>query len=97
MRVVVADTGPLHYLILISRIDILPTLFETVFIPSVVRDELAHAEAPAAVQKWIIHPPAWLEVRQGMTADYTDAAWLALDAGEKAAIALAASWPPTSC
>jgi hypothetical protein len=26
MRLVVADTGPLHYLILISHIDILPTL-----------------------------------------------------------------------
>ena len=90
MRLVVADTGPLHYLILIGQINILPTLFETVFIPSVVRDELAHAEAPVAVQAWIAHSPDWLKVRNGMTADYTDGGWLALDEGEKAAIALAA-------
>jgi len=90
MRLVVADTGPLHYLILIGQINILPTLFETVFIPSVVRDELAHAEAPVAVREWIAHSPAWLEVRNGMIADYTDGGWLALDEGEKAAIALAA-------
>jgi hypothetical protein len=32
-RVVIADAGPLHYLVLIGCSDILPTLFETVFIP----------------------------------------------------------------
>lgn len=89
MRLVVADTGPIHYLILIGQIDILPTLFETVFLPSVVREELAHAEAPTVVREWISHPPAWLEVRSGLVADHTDAAWLTLDEGEKAAIALA--------
>ena len=90
MRLVVADTGPLHYLILIGHINILHTLFETIYIPSVVRDELAHTEAPAVVQEWIAHSPAWIKVRNGMTADYGDAGWLVLDEGEKAAIALAA-------
>jgi predicted nucleic acid-binding protein len=89
MRLVVADTGPLHYLVLISHIEILPMLFETVFIPSVVCDELAHAEAPTVVQEWIMHPPAWLEVRDVITADYNDPAWLVLDEGERAAITLA--------
>jgi len=34
MRLVVADTGPLNYLILIEAIDLLPKLFETIFIPT---------------------------------------------------------------
>lgn len=50
MRLVVADTGPIHYLILIEQIELLPRLFAQVFLPSIVRDELAHAEAPDAVQ-----------------------------------------------
>jgi predicted nucleic acid-binding protein len=33
MRVVVADTGPLNYLVLIGESDILPKLFEAVFVP----------------------------------------------------------------
>jgi predicted nucleic acid-binding protein len=50
MRLVVADTGPLNYLILIDAIDVLPNLFETIFMPVAVRDELAHADAPAPVR-----------------------------------------------
>ena len=47
MRLVVADTGPLNYLLLIEAIDILPKLFETILVPAAVHDELAHADAPA--------------------------------------------------
>ena len=43
-RLVIADASPLHYLVLIGCSDILPALFETVFIPTVVRDELLHPE-----------------------------------------------------
>ena len=31
MRLVVADTGPLNYLVLIGSVDLLPKLFEKVF------------------------------------------------------------------
>jgi len=41
VRVVVADTTPLNYLLLIDQIDLLRKLFETVHIPDIVRDELA--------------------------------------------------------
>ena len=37
MRLVVADTGPLNYLVLIDAIELLPKLFEKVFIPEAVR------------------------------------------------------------
>ena len=43
MRIVIADTSPLNYLILIGHIDIIPGLFEKVMLPSVVRDELTVA------------------------------------------------------
>ena len=47
MRLVIADTSPINYLLLIGHIDILPRLFERVIVPQIVRDELAHPKAPA--------------------------------------------------
>ncbi|HTF75636.1 MAG TPA: AAA domain-containing protein [Bradyrhizobium sp.] len=46
MRLVVADTSPLNYLVLIEQVEILPALFEKVFVPQIVRHELQHSEAP---------------------------------------------------
>jgi predicted nucleic acid-binding protein len=86
-RLVVAAAGPLHYLVLIGHSDILPKLFEKVFVPTLVRNELAHKETPIAVREWVENPPAWLEVRSPSVAD--DPSMQALDDGEKAALALA--------
>lgn len=91
MRVVIADTGPIHYLVLIGQSEILPALFERVILPSVVRDELARMEAPDAVRDWIQAAPAWLEVRSDSVSSSDDASLESLDDGEKAALALAAS------
>jgi len=52
MRLIVADTSPLVYLVLIDHIDILPQLFETVLIPEAVHSELQNPLAPAPVQAW---------------------------------------------
>ena len=68
MRAVVADTGPLNYLVLIGAIEIIPRICETVLIPAAVRDELSHSRAPQLVRDWIAHPPAWLGVHKGKTA-----------------------------
>ena len=87
MRLVIADTGPINYLILIGHIDILPALFQKVILPAVVGDELKHQKAPAAVQQWIANPPAWAEVH--VTRHAHDPAMEKLDAGEEDAIALA--------
>ena len=85
MHLVIADTGPIQYLIQIGRIEVLPLLFERIAIPGTVRDELSHPLAPLAVLHWIQDPPAWLEIH--------DTSGLAkvsgLDAGETDAIALA--------
>ena len=84
-RLVIADASPLHYLVLIGCSDILPTLFERVFIPTVVRDELVHPETPEIVRTWMENPPGWLEVRTAPAID--DPSLQPLDDGEKAAIA----------
>ena len=89
MRLVVADTGPLDYLVLIGESDLLPKLFEKVFVPEAVGAELRHRAAPPSVRMWAEKPPAWLEVRPTPAATNDDPALRALDNGERAALALA--------
>ena len=64
MTVVIADTSPINYLLLIGEIAILPVLYGQVFIPPEVLAELSDADAPAEVFNWAQLPPAWLQVRQ---------------------------------
>jgi len=82
VRIVVADTGPINYLILIGQSEILPALFEKVIIPWAVRDELVRAEAPEAMRNWISTPPAWLELHPLFDGPF-DAGLESLDEGEK--------------
>jgi predicted nucleic acid-binding protein len=85
--VVVADTSPINYLILIGHINVLPVLFGKVILPTVVRDELARPKAPLEVRDWLANSPAWLEVRPSeQTADMS---MVDLDDGERSAILLA--------
>jgi predicted nucleic acid-binding protein len=88
MRLVVTDTGPLNYLVLIDAIELLPKLFTKVFTPPAVRAELLDPEAPAIVRAWAAQPPPWLDVRP-VASVIDDPAWRALDAGEREALALA--------
>jgi predicted nucleic acid-binding protein len=70
MTVVIADTSPLNYLVLIGHIEILRGLYTRVLVPPEVLAELAGAGAPHAVLDWISAQPEWLEVRvvrQGRT------------------------------
>src|SRR5215510_5576089 len=61
---VVADTSPLHYLVLIQHDAILPALYERVALPPAVLVDLQHSRTPQLVRAWAAHRPAWLEVRQ---------------------------------
>jgi predicted nucleic acid-binding protein len=85
VRLVIADTGPVNYLILIGYIDLLPRLFERVVLPVTVQAELASAFAPSLVRRWIAAPPVWLEVAE--TPDVLLP--IGIHKGEAAAIALA--------
>ncbi|HYF54872.1 MAG TPA: DUF3368 domain-containing protein [Salinarimonas sp.] len=85
--VIVADTGPLHYLVLIGHIDVLPRLFGRVAVPAAVIGELRHANAPAAVRAWVSELPPWVSIHSDPAA--TAAVQSRLGAGERAALALA--------
>jgi predicted nucleic acid-binding protein len=89
MPVVVADTGPLNYLVQIEAIDVLPKLFDTVIVPVAVHDELTHRGAPPAVRAWSASSPAWLEVKPNPTSARDVTAPRPLEEGERAVIALA--------
>ena len=44
--IVLSDTSPINYLVLVGHIDILPTLFGQVVVPSAVLAELQHHGTP---------------------------------------------------
>jgi predicted nucleic acid-binding protein len=83
--IVVSDTTPLNYLVLVDAVHILPALFEQVYVPEQVVIELSHPTAPPAVCDWIASPPTWLRVRSAARIDPD----LRLDPGEVQAIGLA--------
>ena len=82
--IVVADTTPLNYLILIGEIELLSGLYESILIPREVHQELQHIKSPPPVSAWAACLPAWCEVRDVITVP--DAALCELDAGERDAI-----------
>jgi predicted nucleic acid-binding protein len=86
--IVVADTSPINYLVLIEEIEILSKIYGHVVIPQLVREELLRTSAPEPVRNWVNRPPAWLEVRRPTSAP--DQSLNSLDPGEQDAIVLAA-------
>jgi predicted nucleic acid-binding protein len=85
--IVVSDTSPIHYLLLIDQVELLQKLYGRIVIPQVVRDEMLAAGAPLALQQWIRQPPDWLEVCVVELPNNPDL--IRLDPGERAAIQLA--------
>jgi predicted nucleic acid-binding protein len=86
--IVVADAGPLNYLILIDHADLLHRFYGEVLVPDAVASELTRPSAPNAVRGWMSQPPEWLRVvpvEKERVQQVTDE----LDLGERAAIALA--------
>lgn len=85
--IVISDSTPLHYLVLIEKEEVLHLLFDRVVVPRAVVDELQHERTPAAVKQFVMSLPAWLEVKQVKVP--TEARLEALGAGEREAIVLA--------
>lgn len=83
--VVVADTTPLNYLVLIGQVEVLHQLFGEVMIPEAVLTELRHPKAPPAVSAWLQNLPHWLHVVKVAQVDST----IQLGQGETEAISLA--------
>lgn len=85
--IIIADTSPINYLVLIGVQDILPTLFDQIVIPEAVLGELQSPATPPAVKQWIANRPQWLEVRKLITTP--DLSLSHLDEGEREAIQMA--------
>ena len=85
--IVVSDSGPLRYLILIGHVDVLSALYGGVIMPGAVHAELTRSQTPEQVRQWLQAPPVWLEQRE---VDETDQ-FPTLDWGEREAIALSLS------
>jgi predicted nucleic acid-binding protein len=85
--IVVSDSSPLNYLILIDPVPILPELFVQVIIPSAVNLELQNPGTPSKVAVWMRQRPAWLRIMNSATI-LEGEGLERLGAGEREAIAL---------
>ncbi len=83
--IIVSDTSPINYLVLIREIELLPKLFGKVVIPQAVLDELQQTGTPEVVKDWIDLRLQWLEIQNAKAIDQT----INLGAGEREAISLA--------
>jgi len=85
--IVIADTSPVNYLVLIGEDELLHQLYERVLIPPAVLGELLDPASPPRVLEWIRRHPPWLEVRKATVhLEYTARG---LDLGEREALDLA--------
>jgi predicted nucleic acid-binding protein len=82
---VIADSSPLHYLILIDHAAILPALFGQIIIPNTVYSEVTHQNTPAIVRETVQRMPGWLVVKIPRSIESIPE----IDPGECAAISLA--------
>jgi len=85
--IIVSDATPLHYLILIGRVELLPTFFQDIALPQAVYDELFTEKTPAIIKQFMANPPAWLTVLPN--SDLSDPELFEIDKGEREAILLA--------
>ena len=69
--IVVSDTTPLNYLILIEEAQVLPALFGRVYASTAVLQELSDPRSPQPVRAWASSPPEWLTVQEPTQVDET--------------------------
>jgi predicted nucleic acid-binding protein len=86
--IAVSNTTPLRYLIAIGQDDLLGKLFEKVFVPTGVHEELTDPRTPEAVRRRVSSLAAWFEVR-AVQQSHEAAFPVALHRGEREAILLA--------
>ncbi len=89
----VSNTTPLRYLIAISQEHLLGELFEKVFVPAAVHEELTEARTPEQVRRCVLSLPAWFEVRT-VRETYPTVFPVRLHRGEREAILLAETLQP---
>jgi predicted nucleic acid-binding protein len=57
MSVIISNTTPINYLVLIDHIAVLHQLYTRVIIPQAVFGELQDAGTPAKVKEWVASHP----------------------------------------
>lgn len=82
---IVADTSPINYLVLIGIEHVLLELYGGIFVPEQVMNELRDPASPQPVADWIARLPAWVRIEQADVRMIPDH----IGIGERAAIALA--------
>jgi len=87
--IVIADTSPINYLVLIDQINVLPRIYGGILIPQAVYDELQDSASPRKVREWFSTDPDWLKISDAVFP--SDALLDILDQGERDAILLAES------
>lgn len=85
--IVVSDTSPLCYLVLIGYPDVFQRLYGEILTTETVMTELRHSEAPELVRVWAVDPPPWLKVFPDPPE--FDRTLVSLHAGERTALRLA--------
>ena len=83
--IVVADTTPINYLVLIGYPSVLRDLFQQVIVPRAVFLELQSPQAPDEIRVWCASMPDWCRVE---SVKAVPAELMHLGAGEREAIAL---------
>lgn len=83
--IIISDTSPIRYLVLIDEIGLLPNLFQSVIIPPIVAAELQQSKTPPPVRSFMATAPNWLSIQAPSKIDPT----LHADPGEREAILLA--------
>ena len=85
--IVVSDTTPLRYLILIDEVSLLPRILGEIVIPVTVHRELQAEQTPRTVKEFMAHPPSWLTIKA--STGRVDYELFDIDPGEREAILLA--------
>ena len=74
--IVVSDTSPINYLVLIEFQYLLPELFDLVLIPEAVHRELQAGGTPEPVRQFVAAAPGWLEVRSAPDVPAQSHTWI---------------------
>ncbi len=83
--IVVADTGPVNYLILSGHVALIHELYGALLIPTAVHNELLNPGAPLKVRQWANALPFWAKARKAADTER----FAELGPGEREAICLA--------
>ncbi|HLA94073.1 MAG TPA: DUF3368 domain-containing protein [Pyrinomonadaceae bacterium] len=86
--IVIADTSPVRYLILLGHAELLPKLYGSVVVPAAVCAELSSDGSPETVRIFCSNRPQWLEIKV-LSRPVSSSLLELLDPGESEAIELA--------